>query len=173
MGLVVSVAGVSPPGAALLTEVEATVAGGIADLEPDLGEARRPGPGRPRILPAVALWSGVLVCVLRGMPSQRAVWRLLTARGLFHYPRFALSDQAVYTRLATDGAAPLEALFAGVSRLPVARLAPHAGPTLAPFAAAVVALDETTLDQVAEVARGVSEALSVACVGPHSEGEFG
>ena len=39
--------------------------------------------------------------------------------------------------------------------------------------AAIKALDETTLDQVADVARGVSEALSVACVGPHSEGEFG
>ena len=38
--------------------------------------------------------------------------------------------------------------------------------------AAIKALDETTLDEVAEIARGVSEALSVACVGPHSEGEF-
>src|SRR5215203_2247361 len=89
--------------ATLLTEVEATVAQVITELDPDPADARRPGPGRPRILPALALWSGVLVCVLRGMPSQRAVWRLLTARGLFHYPRFALSDQAVYKRLATDG----------------------------------------------------------------------
>jgi len=134
---------------ALLTEVEATVAAVIADLEPDLADAHRPGPGRPRILPALALWSGVLVCVLRGMPSQRAVWRLLTARGLFHFPRFAISDQAVYKRLASDGTTPLEALFAGVSRLLADRLAPHADATLAPFAAAVVALDETTLDQVA------------------------
>ena len=38
--------------------------------------------------------------------------------------------------------------------------------------AAIRALDETTLDQVADVARGVSEELSIACVGPHSEGEF-
>jgi predicted Zn-dependent peptidase len=38
--------------------------------------------------------------------------------------------------------------------------------------AAIAALDETTLDQVNEVARGVSEELSVACVGPHSVGEF-
>jgi predicted Zn-dependent peptidase len=38
--------------------------------------------------------------------------------------------------------------------------------------AAIRALDETTLDQVAEVARGVSEELSVACVGPHSADEF-
>jgi predicted Zn-dependent peptidase len=38
--------------------------------------------------------------------------------------------------------------------------------------AAIAALDETTLDRVNEVARGVSEELSVACVGPHDVGEF-
>jgi predicted Zn-dependent peptidase len=38
--------------------------------------------------------------------------------------------------------------------------------------AAIRALDETTLEQVAEVAGGVSESLSVACVGPHDEAEF-
>src|SRR5919109_1285112 len=32
---------------------------------------------------------------------------------------------------------------------------------------AIAALDRTTFDQVAEVARGISEAVSVACVGPH------
>jgi hypothetical protein len=134
---------------ALLAEVEATVQTVVAGLEPDPAEARRPGPGRPRVLPALALWGGVLVCVLRGLGSQRAVWRLLTARGLWHYPRFALSDQAVYKRLAEDGTAPLAALFAAVGRLLADRLAPWAATDLAPFATAVVALDETTLDQVA------------------------
>ena len=38
--------------------------------------------------------------------------------------------------------------------------------------AAIAALDETTFDDVAEVARGISEELSVACVGPHSADEF-
>src|SRR5688572_4378793 len=38
--------------------------------------------------------------------------------------------------------------------------------------AAIAALDETSFDQVAEVARGVSESLSVACVGPHRADEF-
>src|ERR671912_2400879 len=38
--------------------------------------------------------------------------------------------------------------------------------------AAIRALDETTLGGVAEVARGISDDLSVACVGPHSESEF-
>jgi len=38
--------------------------------------------------------------------------------------------------------------------------------------AAIAALDETTLAEVTEVARGVSEQLSLACVGPHSVDEF-
>jgi predicted Zn-dependent peptidase len=38
--------------------------------------------------------------------------------------------------------------------------------------AAISALDDCTPEEVHEVARGVSEALSVACVGPHEVGEF-
>lgn len=146
---------------ALLDQVETLVAQVVRDLDPDPAEARRPGPGRPRVLPAFALWAGVLVCVLRGMSSQRAVWRLLTAHRLWHYPRFPLSDQAVYKRLAETDTAPLETVFAAVGRLLAVRMAPWAARDLAPFATEVVAIDETTLDQVArtlpafrEVAKG-------------------
>jgi predicted Zn-dependent peptidase len=38
--------------------------------------------------------------------------------------------------------------------------------------AAIALLDEVTFDQVAEVARGISEEASVACVGPHEAAEF-
>jgi predicted Zn-dependent peptidase len=38
--------------------------------------------------------------------------------------------------------------------------------------AAIAALDGTTLEAVAEVARGISEAMSVACVGPHEVNDF-
>jgi hypothetical protein len=133
----------------LLGQVETAVQQVLLDQEPDAIEARRPGPGRPRVLPAFALWAGVLVCVLRGMTSQRAIWRLLTARRLWHYPRFALSDQAVYKRLADTDTGPLETVFAAVGRLLTARLVPWTARDLAPFASEVVALDETTLDQVA------------------------
>ncbi len=37
---------------------------------------------------------------------------------------------------------------------------------------AIAALDRTTLDDVNTVAQGISEDLSVACVGPHEESEF-
>jgi predicted Zn-dependent peptidase len=38
--------------------------------------------------------------------------------------------------------------------------------------AAIKALDDTTFDEVAEIARGISEELSIACVGPHDGDEF-
>jgi predicted Zn-dependent peptidase len=37
---------------------------------------------------------------------------------------------------------------------------------------AIRVLDETTLEDVTRVARGISEELSVACVGPHTESDF-
>ncbi|MGH2948038.1 MAG: M16 family metallopeptidase [Solirubrobacteraceae bacterium] len=38
--------------------------------------------------------------------------------------------------------------------------------------ALIEALDATTIDEVADVARGISEAASVACVGPHDTADF-
>jgi hypothetical protein len=133
-----------------LDQIEAILAQVLSDLEPDL--ATPPGRGRPRILPAVALWGGFVVCVARGFSSQLAIWRLLTQTGLWHYPRFAVCDQAVYTRLAQGGTRVLEQLFAQVTTLLAARLAPYQAqldPGLAPFATDIVAIDETTLDPVA------------------------
>jgi hypothetical protein len=137
------------PDDTVLDQVEAMVRQVVVGLEADPAASGSPGPGRPRILPAYALWAGVLVCVLRGMTRQRAVWRLLTSRGLWHYPRFALTDQAVYNRLAATDTSPLETVFAAVSQLLRTRIATWAKPTLAPFATDVVVVDETTLDQVA------------------------
>ena len=49
----------------------------LEGMEPD---HKLKGPGRPRVLPAMALWAG---CVLRGFGSQLAVWRLISERGLW------------------------------------------------------------------------------------------
>ena len=38
--------------------------------------------------------------------------------------------------------------------------------------AAIAVLDRVTFEHVADVARGISEAASVACVGPHDAAEF-
>lgn len=140
----------STPPPLLVGDVEATIGELLTELEP--APTARPGPGRPRILPALALWAGLLVCVLTGASSQRAIWRRLSVIGLWHYPRVVISDEAIYKRLAQAGTAPLERLFAQVTALLADRLAtwPVVGAhDLAPFARAVVAVDETTLDPVA------------------------
>jgi hypothetical protein len=120
----------------------------LCDFEPD---PPRTGPGRPRVLPALALWAGLLVCVLRGFTHQTDLWRLLRAEGLWHFPHFLLSDEAIYKRLEQGGTAPLETLFAQVSAALADRMThlPPATAKLAPFATEIAAIDESTLDQVA------------------------
>jgi hypothetical protein len=102
-------------------------------------------------MPALALWGGVLVCVLRGYASQLALWRLLTQQGLWSYPRFPVTDQAVYNRLGDADPSPLASLFGQVRDALSERVAPYADVALVPFAAGVYALDQTTLDPVARM----------------------
>jgi len=138
------------PAAVLSAQIETFLAEVVADLEAETPPVR--GPGRPRLLPSLCLWGGVLLQTLTGGGVQRALWRRLASVGLWHYPALPLSDQAVYARLDHEaqapGPSPLERLFARVSAVLAPRLAPLADATLAPFATAVVALDETTLDQL-------------------------
>ena len=115
----------------------------LEDMEPD---HRLKGPGRPRVLPAMALWAGLLVCVLRGFGSQLAVWRLISERGLWFFPRFPVTDQAVYKRLHSAGTKPLERLFEQISGVLAERLQGVVTEKLAPFAEGVVCIDESTLD---------------------------
>jgi hypothetical protein len=130
-------------------EVEAFLRDAVLQMEPDPQEMGREGPGRPRVLPALALWAGLLVCVLKGFSSKLDLWRLLSRHSLWFYPRFALSDQAVYARLDRAGTLPLERLFGQINSILRQRLAPFALEDLAPFAREVVVLDETTLDPIA------------------------
>ena len=99
----------------------------------------------------MALWAGLLVCVLRGLSSQLDVWRLLTTTGLWDYPLIPVCDQAVYNRLAQEGVTTLQELFHQISGILIPQLAPYTLDKLAPFATHVYALDETTLDKVARL----------------------
>jgi hypothetical protein len=145
-----SPAAVAGAATSVVDQVEAFLQAAITDLEPDPRDATQPGQrGRPRVLPSLCLWGGLLVCVLRGFSSQLDLWRRLTWQGLWEYPRFPVSDQAIYKRLGKAGTAPLETLFAQISALLAVRIAPYVAADLAPFASQVVAIDETTLDPVA------------------------
>jgi hypothetical protein len=132
----------------LIGNIEQFLREAIAQLEPEAGEVLG-GPGRPRILPALCLWAGLLVVVLLGGGSQLAIWRLLTLSGLWDYPRYTLSDQAIYKRLAAAGTSVLEQLFSQISALLRERLVPFMRQDLVPWATEVFALDGSALDAVA------------------------
>lgn len=117
----------------------------LADLVPALFPPCPPGRGRPAILPGAMLWAGMLVCILRQDASQRAIWRLLTVHGLWSWPRVTISDDAIYRRLQRAGPTAMAQIFAALTQL--LRATPG-DRQLAPFAREIVALDETTLDQV-------------------------
>lgn len=140
-----------------LNEVEAFVRAMVEQMEP---QPMHKGRGRPAVLPALCLWAGVLVAVLRGLGSQSALWRLLSLHGLWDYPRFDVGDQAVRKRLEQGGAAAMRDFLDRVSAAQAERLRAYADTTLAPWAAAVVALDETTLDSVARTLPALREVKS-------------
>lgn len=129
-------------------QIEAFIGEMVTRFQPE--DPHAPGMrGRPRVVPALCLWTGLLVCVLRGMRQQRALWRLLTAGSLWSYPRFAVKDDAIYKRLERDGTAPLTQLLGQITGVLRERLLPYMQHRLAPFATEVFALDESTLDALA------------------------
>lgn len=131
----------------ILGQIETMLVALANALAPEAPSGRR---GRPRILPAAILWGSLVVGVLRGAMSQAAIWRLVTGTGLWRYPQIAVSDQAVYNRLAAGAdVSPLETMFTQITAQLHARTPAVSGADLAPFAAEVVAIDESTLDPVA------------------------
>jgi hypothetical protein len=116
--------------------------------------ASEPHEGRPPEVPDLSLWMALIIGLLRGVRSQRAIWRLLVSGGLWHEPCYDVSDQAIYNRLDRQGSGPLPAFFATLTELLSLWLEPSLQTQgdllgeLAPFAREVVALDESTLDAV-------------------------
>jgi len=102
------------------------------------------GPGRPLQLPRVALWTGLLLCMVQGARGVRQVWRFLVQRG------YDICDQTLYDRLEQEGTRWLEEFFVQLSAMLAAWLKPlleqQAWYPVAPFATDVLVLDETTLD---------------------------
>ena len=131
----------------LIESIESFLKPIIADLAaPEAAPAR----GRPAVVPAMALWAGLLVCVARGFSAQLELWRLLTASGLWDFPRYAVTDDAIYKRLQHLGRATFQRIFEQVTDLLAARRPASPNPLgdLAAFAQGVYGLDEMTLDAV-------------------------
>jgi hypothetical protein len=144
----------------IVESIEAFLMALIVQLQFEPPSAR----GRPRILPALALWAGVLVAVVRGFSSQLDLWRLLSEHGLWDFPRFAISDDVVYKRLKDAGRDTLKGVFEQVTLL--VNLKFQAPPQeLASFAAGVFALDQTTLDKISKRLPSLRDSLKTVLAG--------
>lgn len=135
------------------TQLEATLRELLG--EPNL--APRGGPGRPWTIPAAVLWSGLLVCVLRGFHQKVDLWRALCVHGLWHVPRYDVTEMAVEDRLKTAAADALAPLLAHVTEAVEQRWQDLSCCELAPFAKAILAVDHTILDLVLRYRRILRE----------------
>lgn len=137
-----------PPGQPeLLNLLETTLHSLVGEFPEARAEGPR-GPGRPPIIPAAMLWLGFLLCVLRGLHAQRAIWRMLALHGFWGHPPTPITDSAIYQRLARAAPTAFQELFQRLTALLHERYAVVSDLPYAAFAADVIALDHSTLDAV-------------------------
>jgi len=134
-----------------------------ADLNKEID--RTSSVGRKPILPSMVLWASLLIGVLRGFQSQLAIWRLISWHGFWQHPKYQISDQAFYNRLANDNGEGMREIFTLVRDSMEERLEPYAI-NIAQFATGIFSIDGSTLDKIArklpslrDVPNGSSELL--------------
>ena len=118
----------------------------VAPFEPAAHAPHRRG--RPRDLCWTHLWFALITCTLHGMQSYADLRRLLATRSLGGFAALLLSSSAIVRRLQQAGLQPLYALNTRLGELLQHRLPLPSACSLAPFARAILAFDETTLDVV-------------------------
>ncbi|MGB8345116.1 MAG: IS4 family transposase [Ktedonobacteraceae bacterium] len=123
------------------------------EREPKLDKRR----GRPAQIGLAHLGWAIFWCFLHGWQAQLDLWRQIRFERLGEFLPVNVCDQAVYKRLAQHGLAALGMVFESVSAILAQRLGPYEQWQLAPFASAVVALDESKLDQVGRWLSGLRE----------------
>jgi hypothetical protein len=104
--------------------------------------------GRPSCLPKWQVSLAVLLCLWQGLRRQLDVWPLIAFFGVGPFAPIALSGQTVSNDLQQSGVQGFVQGFAALSGWLRQRLAPDEERRLAPFASAMLALDETVLDTV-------------------------
>jgi Transposase DDE domain len=108
------------------------------------------GRGRPPTLSLSHLWFSLMLSVLLGRSSYQDLWRRLGSQVLGPFRPVQLTDDAIIARLLKAGLEPLQQMFTQLSAVLARRLGPGGAvpADLAPFASEIVALDETTWDQM-------------------------
>ena len=103
--------------------------------------------GKPARLSSLHLCLGIVLCGLEGFKSQLKLWRRICLEPMGPFLPVCVVDQAVYNRLA-HAAGAMRAFFEQISSSMSAQVEGLQERSLAPWAAEVLALDESTLDAV-------------------------
>ena len=130
-----------------------TLAAGQQDACPKRGR------GRPPSFSLEHLWLAVLVGMLTQVEGLRRIWRGMVSGPLGSFPMLAVTYEAVRSRLLAAGSAPLQHFFVQMRealRLWAQQQQLSAWP-LASFAPEVVALDETSLDELKRLTADLRE----------------
>lgn len=94
----------------------------------------------------MVLWAAMMVGMLRGFSSCQDLWRLVSKRGLWFFPRIDVSDMAIYHRLERTTPEAIQAFFMTLTRLLHERTGGQSAVSLAAFATEIYAVDLTVLD---------------------------
>jgi len=127
-----------------LDAIEATLCALVSPVVP----APAPGArrGRLAILPATWLWTGLLVCLLRGDRSFRAIWQRLTVGGMRDLGRIEITADAICNQRYRGSGSVMEQLFRDTTAVLAGQ--PALGTGLRGYAQ-VIALDGSTPDAMA------------------------
>lgn len=121
--------------------------------------ADKPGRGRPPTFSLEHLWLAILVGMLNQADGLRRIWRSMRSGPIGPFPAITVTYSAVRDRLLKASMLPLQQFFvqiraalllfqeqSGVTALPLARFAPQ-----------VVALDESSLDELKRLTEDLRE----------------
>lgn len=104
--------------------------------------------GRPPLLSQDHLWLAMLLAMLQGLSGFASIWRLICWTGVGHWPILHLSRAAIRKRLLQANLDGLHEVLRRVSQALLSWTAALPGQPVAPFASAVLALDQSTLEAV-------------------------
>lgn len=117
------------------------------------------GRGRPASLSLNHLWLALLVGILSQADGLRRVWRSMVMGPIGSFPMLTVTYEAVRSRLLAAGTTSLQQLFEQVSTRLQSLLTKEqvSALSLASFAPQVVALDESSLDELKRLTDDLSE----------------
>lgn len=117
------------------------------------------GRGRPPSFSLEHLWLAVLIGMLTQADGLRRIWRGLVSGPVGTFPMLTVTYEAVRSRLLQAGTEPLQQLFGQIRQGLLVWATHHqiSAVSLAPFASHVLALDETSLDELKRLTADLRE----------------